>query len=148
MYKVDNVELTEEQVVKLVEQYEENKKYPKWFKSNLNKSIWKFNNLNDAECVKAGISDTVGETCFFERIPHTDKSCWTEVPEPSFWDLVEDKQPIYCWNKGLSVVVCFADVKNKCTFYVDGERNGLEYENYSITYPKEYVEEMKKKLED
>ena len=146
MYKIDEVELTEAQAKAISEQYNKSKEYPRWFKDTNDSSIWKFDNLNNAECVKSVEKSKVGVKHHFKYMPHTYHE-WTEIPEPDFWYLVEDKQPIYCWNNHFEVAIRFADTKNKWVYGFDGSRHGRCFDNYSITYPKEYIEEMQKKLD-
>ena len=67
-----------------------------------------------------------------------------EVPE------LQDKQLVWCWDDTYVRELRFYDAKNKCPYRVDGQRDGLlfnNYEPYKGDWP-EWAIEAQKTLED
>ena len=109
---------------------EEEIKYPifcKWKQTSL---VVKFTGLQSGEVVMNNSYYSVGDKGNDWR-SHTDSNIWQQLDvceETGFFD----GQLVWCWDNDEthSRHLRFYDVKNKCAFYDDGNRNGYSYKNY------------------
>ena len=105
-------------------------KYPVYCKLIDSSIVVKFTGLTTGELVIGNEYQKVGEKCN-QWIKHTDAKYWQQL------DVCEktgffDGQLVWCWDNDEthSRHLRFYDIRNKCTFYDDGNRNGYSYKNY------------------
>ena len=93
--------------------------------------VVKFTGLKSGEVVVNNMfHDEVGKNRN-DWVEHTDANTWQQLDvceETGFFD----GQLIWCWDNDEthSRHLRFYDVRNKCAFYDDGNRNGYSYKNY------------------
>ena len=93
--------------------------------------VVKFTGLKSGEVVVNNMfHDEVGKNRN-DWVEHTDANTWQQLDvceETGFFD----GQLVWCWDNDEthSRHLRFYDVRNKCAFYDDGNRNGYSYKNY------------------
>ena len=105
--------------------------YPIYCKNKDTSLVVKFTGLKSGEVVVNNMfHDEVGKTRN-NWVEHTDANTWQQL------DVCEktgffDGQLIWCWDNDEthSRHLRFYDIRNKCAFYDDGNRNGYSYKNY------------------
>ena len=109
---------------------EEEFTYPIYCKLKDSSLVIKFTGLQTGEVVVNNYPHNVGYNRY-DWINHTDKNEWQQLDvckETGFFD----GQLVWCWDNDEthSRHLRFYDVRNKCAFYDDGNRNGYSYKNY------------------
>ena len=104
--------------------------YPIYCKSKYSSLVVKFTGLQSVEVVVNSNHYNIGDKST-TWISHTDTKTWQQLDvceETGFFD----GQLVWCWshNDTHSRYLRFYDVKNKCTFYYNGTRNGARFGNY------------------
>ena len=100
----------------------------KWKKSSL---VVKFTGLKSGEVVINTYPHNVAHKST-NWIKHTDTDVWQQLDvceETGFFD----GQLVWCWDNDDTHIreLRFYDVKYKCTYMFDGDKNGSEYDNYA-----------------
>ena len=104
--------------------------YPIYCKLKYSSLVVKFTKLKFGEVVVNDKYDNVGDKST-TWTSHTDTDVWQQLDvceETGFFD----GQLVWCWDNDEthSRHLRFYDVRNKCAFYDDGNRNGYSYKNY------------------
>ena len=110
---------------------EEKIAYPIYCKHIYSSLVIKFTGLKSGEVVvNSGVHGDVGKKL----------NDWTEYTDINTWQQLDvckktgffDGQLVWCWDNDEthSRHLRFYDVKNKCAFDDDGNRNGYSYKNY------------------
>ena len=104
--------------------------YPIYYKLKKSSLVVKFTGLQSGEVVVNSKHYNIGDKST-TWTSHTDTDVWQQL------DVCEktgffDGQLVWCWDNDEthSRHLRFYDVKNKCAFYDDGNRNGYSYKNY------------------
>ena len=105
-------------------------KYPIYCKLKNSSLVVKFTGLESGEVVVNSKYNNIGGKST-TWTSHTDSDAWQQLDvckETGFFD----GQLVWCWshNDTHSRYLRFYDVKNKCTFYYNGTRNGTRFGNY------------------
>ncbi len=104
--------------------------YPIYCKNKDTSLVVKFTGLKSGEVVVNDKYNNIGgKSTTWEK--HTDTYIWQQLDvceETGFFD----GQLVWCWDNDEthSRHLRFYDVRNKCAFYDDGNRNGYSYKNY------------------
>ena len=103
--------------------------YPIYCKLIGSSLVVKFTNLTIGELVVNNGHNHVGKK-FNEWIKHTDTKIWQQLEVCEITGFF-DGQLVWCWDNDEthSRHLRFYDVKNKCTFYYDGNRDGTSFGN-------------------
>ena len=112
--------------------------YPIYCKHKNSSLVVKFTELQSGEVVVNSFPSKVGNKST-NWIKHTDTKTWQQLEvceETGFFD----GQLVWCWSHDDTHCryLRFYDVKNKCTFYYDGNRGGTcfgIYEPFERNYP-------------
>ena len=104
--------------------------YPIYCKLKYSSLVVKFTKLKFGEVVVNDNYYNVGNKNTDWR-SHTDTDVWQQLDvceETGFFD----GQLVWCWDNDEthSRHLRFYDIRNKCAFYDDGNRNGYSYKNY------------------
>ena len=104
--------------------------YPIYYKLKKSSLVVKFTGLQSGEVVVNSKHYNIGDKNTDWR-SHTDSNIWQQLDvceETGFFD----GQLIWCWDNDEthSRHLRFYDIRNKCAFYDDGNRNGYSYKNY------------------
>ena len=104
--------------------------YPIYCKHKNSSLVVKFTGFESGEVVVNAHNRNVGNKST-NWTKHTDSNCWQQLDvceETGFFD----GQLIWCWDNDETHTrhLRFYDVRNKCAFYGDGNRNGYSYKNY------------------
>jgi len=147
----------------ILQKIEELKQEVEKLGSEYPKYMWSHNNSKSNQTIVKFVGECIGEVVASTAesvhgvgyknenyIPCTDKTIWKEVTNPS--ELC-DKDLVECWNSDYTHTrhYKFYDTKNKCTFFYDGSRGGVNYVNYRKLMPWEempWVKEARKTLEN
>ena len=105
-------------------------KYPIFCKLKDLSLVVKFTDLRTGEIVVNNRYENTSNK-HKDWIKHTDINTWQQLEvceKTGFFD----GQLVWCWNKYLTHIrhLKFYDVKNKCTYQVDGTKDGCLYDNY------------------
>ena len=105
--------------------------YPIYCRGKETNCVVKFESLSEGVYVVQNGFREVGETTK-TFINHTDTNKWQQL------DVCEktgffDGQLVWCWDNDDTHIreLRFYDVKYKCTYMFDGDKNGGEYDNYA-----------------
>ena len=109
---------------------EEEIAYPIYYKLKYLSLVVKFTKLQFGEVVVNDKYTNIGDK-ITTWTSHTDTDVWQQLDvceETGFFD----GQLVWCWDNDEthSRHLRFYDVRNKCAFYDDGNRNGYSYKNY------------------
>ena len=104
--------------------------YPIYCKRKDSSLVVKFTGLKTGEVVVDNGYRQVGQKCN-EWIKHTDTDIWQQLDVCEITGFF-DGQLVWCWDNDEthSRHLRFYDVRNRCAFYDDGNRNGYSYKNY------------------
>ena len=104
--------------------------YPIYCKSIGSSLVVEFTRLNEGKVVVNSRYDSIGEY----------RTNWHDYNSNDVWQQLDvcketgffDGRFVWCWshNDTHSRYLRFYDVKNKCTFYYDGNRGGTRFNNY------------------
>ena len=105
-------------------------KYPIYCKLKNSSLVVKFTGLQEGKIIVNSKYYKIEDICSKLRIC-TDINTWQQLEvceKTGFFD----GQLVWCWshNDTHSRYLRFYDVKNKCTFYYNGTRNGARFGNY------------------
>ena len=105
-------------------------KYPIYCKLKYSSLVVKFTGLQSGEVVVNSKHYNIGDKST-TWISHTDTKTWQQLEVCEITGFF-DGQLIWCWDNDEthSRHLRFYDVRNKCAFYDDGNRNGYSYKNY------------------
>ena len=104
--------------------------YPIYYKLKKSSLVVRFTGLQSGEVVVNSKHYNIGDKSTTYR-SHTDTDVWQQLDvceETGFFD----GQLVWCWEDDdtHSRDLRFYDVKYKCTYQVDGTKDGGEYDNY------------------
>lgn len=110
---------------------EEKIKHPIYCKLKDSSLVVKFTGLESGEVI-------INNNDFDIKSKHND---WTKHTDTTAWQQLEvcektgffDGQLVWCWDNDDTHIreLRFYDVKYKCTYMFDGDKNGSEYDNYA-----------------
>ena len=105
-------------------------KYPVYCKLKDSSLVVKFKGLRQGKTVVNNTFNNVGDKSFIWQ-NHSETNTWQQL------DVCEktgffDGQLVWCWDNDDTHTrqLRFYDVKYKCTYMFDGDKNGGEYDNY------------------
>lgn len=104
--------------------------YPIYCKLKDSSLVVKFKGLRQGKTVVNNTFNNVGEESFTWQ-NHSETITWQQLEVCKITGFF-DGQLVWCWDNDEthSRHLRFYDVRNKCTFYDDGNRNGYSYKNY------------------
>ena len=120
--------------------------YPIYYKLKKSSLVVKFTGLQSGEVVVNSKHYNIGDKSTTYR-SHTDTNTWQQLDvceETGFFD----GQLVWCWENIYTHKrdLKFYDVKNKCTYLLDGYKDGSYYHNYEPfegNYPQWALEAFK-----
>ena len=103
---------------------------PIYYKLKKSSLVVKFTGLQSGEVVVNSKHYNIGDKSTTYR-SHTDTNAWQQLEVCKITGFF-DGQLVWCWDNDEthSRHLRFYDVRNKCAFYDDGNRNGYSYKNY------------------
>ena len=104
--------------------------YPIYCRDKKTNCVLKFKSLSEGVYVIQNKFRKVGENSK-RLLSHNDTDYWQQLDvceETGFFD----GQLVWCWdnNDTYSRILKFYNVKNKCTYQFDGNKDGSDYDNY------------------
>lgn len=119
------------EVLKKQNSVKEEFEYPIYCKLKDSSLVVKFKGLKNGKTVVNNTFNNVGNK-FSTWQNHSETNIWQQL------DVCEktgffDGQLVWCWDNDDTHIreLRFYDVKNKCTYMFDGDKNGGEYDNYA-----------------
>lgn len=130
----EQLELLETELNELREQCKQQPEfeYPIYMQSKIDKTVVKFTDLSSGEVMVSGnrlYSYSIGYIAHDWTV-HTDTTNWQKIVFDEERGIA-DKQLCECWVKTHTHyrALRFYDAVNKCTFSVEGKRNGTSYDD-------------------